>query len=57
MFKYKFDEDDYLIKYKIRLCVREDLQRIDQDTYAAILIARIFRALMTLAAAFDLKTR
>jgi hypothetical protein len=33
------------------------MQQTNQNTYAATLIARIFRALMTLVAAFDLKTR
>lgn len=37
VFKYKFDNQEYLIKYKAQLCVRGDLQKIEQDTYAAIL--------------------
>ncbi len=55
MFKYKFDIDDYLKKFKTRLCVRDDFQSIDQNTYAAILAARTFRALMIISTAFDLK--
>lgn len=57
VFKYKFDEEGYLIKYKARLCARGDLQKTQQDTYAATLAARIFRALMALVNAFDLETR
>ena len=57
VFKYKFDDQEYLIKYKARLCVRGDLQKTEQDTYAVILVARIFRALMAIINAFDLKTR
>jgi hypothetical protein len=57
VFKYKFDEDDFLIKYKARLLTRDDMQQSNQNTYAATLIARIFRTLMTLVAAFDLETR
>lgn len=57
VFKYKFDQDGFLAKYRARLCARGDLQRTQQDTYAATLAARIFRALMAIVAAFDLETR
>lgn len=57
IFKYKFDEQEYLLKYKARLCARGDKQHTEQDTYAATLAIRIFRALMALAAAFDLEIR
>jgi hypothetical protein len=55
VFAYKFDEDGYLLKYKARLVVRGDLQEQYGDTYAATLAARLFRALMALACAFNLK--
>ena len=55
VFTYKFDEDGYLQKYKARLVVRGDLQDQYGDTYAATLAARLFRALMALACAFNLK--
>lgn len=29
VFKYKFDNDGYLLKYKARLCVRGDLQKTE----------------------------
>ena len=57
VFKYKFDDQGYLTKYKARLCARGDLQHTEQDTFAATLAARIFRALMALMAAFDYESR
>lgn len=54
VFKYKFDTDGYLEKFRARLCARGDLQSTEQDTYAATLAAKTFRALMAVAAAFDL---
>src|SRR3954451_21726422 len=57
VFKYKFDSDGYLIKYKARICVRGDLQWTEEDTYAATLAIRTFRAIMALAAAYNLETR
>ena len=55
MFKYKYDTDGYLNKFKARICVRGDLQNTQQDTYAATLAYRTFRALMAITAAFDLE--
>lgn len=57
VFKHKFNEQGYLTKFKARLCVRGDLQATTQETYAATLAARTFRALMALAAAFNLEMR
>ena len=57
IFRYKFDENEFLIKYKTRLCVKNDLQQIQQKIYAVILIVRIFRALMEIVAAYNLETR
>jgi hypothetical protein len=55
VFTYKFDEDGYLVKYKARLVIRGDLHNSKyNETYAATLAARIFRALMGIAAYFDL---
>ena len=42
IYKYKFDEQGFLIKYKAQLCARGDLQHTEQDTFAATLAARIF---------------
>ncbi len=55
VFKYKFNIDYYLKKFKTRLCVRNDFQSIDQNTYAATFAAKTFRALMIISTAFDLK--
>ena len=55
VFKYKFDTDGYLVKFKARICVRGDLQISTRETnYAATLAVRVFRALMAITAAFDL---
>ena len=55
VFTYKFNKDGYLDKYKARLVARGDLcPSIDQDIYATILAARVFRALIAIAAYFDL---
>ena len=55
VFTYKFDEDEYLYKFKARLIVRGDLQQDYGDTYAATLTAKIFRCLIALAAAVKLE--
>ena len=57
MFKYKFNDAGYLIKHKARLYVRGDLQKTEQDTAAATLAIRVFRALMALTASFDLTAK
>jgi hypothetical protein len=45
----------YLTKYKARICVRGDLQTTAEDTYAAMLAIRVFRALMAIAAYFNME--
>ena len=55
VFTYKFDSDGYLLKHKARICVRGDLQFTEQETYAATLACRTFRALMAITAVFDLE--
>lgn len=57
VFKYKFDSDGFLLKYKARICVRGDLQTTAEETHAATLAVRIFRALMAIAAFFNLEIR
>jgi Reverse transcriptase (RNA-dependent DNA polymerase) len=55
-FIYKFDTEGYLTKYKSRIVARGDLQRNGlQDTYAATLFAKTFRAMMGIAAFFGLE--
>jgi len=55
VFTYKFDNAGYLLKFKARICVRGDLQSTQEDTYAATLALKTFRALMAIAAFFDLE--
>jgi len=55
VFKYKFDEGGFLIKFKARVCVRGDLQITEKETYAATLAAASFRLLMIIVVAFDLE--
>ncbi|OQV11384.1 hypothetical protein CLAIMM_15226, partial [Cladophialophora immunda] len=55
VFKYKFDTDGFLDKFKARIYVRGDLQTTERVNYAATLTIKVFRALMALAAAFDLE--
>lgn len=57
VFKYKLDNDGYLSKYKARICVRGDLQTTAEETYTATLAIRIFRALMAIAAYFNMEIR
>ena len=57
MFKYEFDHHGYLLKHKARLCVRRDLQKTEQDTAAATLAIRVFRAFMTITASFKLTAK
>ena len=57
VFKYKLDSDSYLQKLKAQLCVCGDLQITKEETYTATLAARIFCALMAIAAAFNLEIR
>jgi hypothetical protein len=57
VFKYKLDSEGFLIKYKARICVRGDLQTTAEETYAATLAIRVFRALMAIAAFFNMEIR
>ena len=56
VFTYKFGSDGYLVKCKARICARGDLQTLSEflDARATTLAARVFRALMAIAAKFDL---
>jgi hypothetical protein len=57
VFKYKLDSEGHLTKYKARICVRGDLQTTAEETYAATLAIRVFRALMAIAAYFNMEIR
>lgn len=57
-FTYKLNKNGFLNKYKARLVVRRDLQKMNiQDVYAATLAFKVFCSLMTLVATFGLETR
>ena len=55
VFTYKLNKDGYLLKFKARLVVRGDLQVSQfKDTYTTTLAAKVFRALIAIAAYFNL---
>ena len=57
VFTYKTDGDGYISRFKARLVVRGDLQAPIDDTYAATLAIRNFRALIAIANYFDLELK
>ena len=57
VFTYKTDGDGYLSRFKARLVVRGDLQSPLDNTYAATLAIRNFRALIAIANYFDLELK
>jgi hypothetical protein len=59
VFIYKFDSNDFLFKYKARIVIRDDLQKINnvQNVYAATFASKIFRIMMTLIADFHFKIK
>ena len=58
VYLYKFDKHGRFQKCKARLVVRGDQQAIgSEETYAATLAGRSFRALIAIAARFDLELK
>jgi hypothetical protein len=59
IFIYKFDFDDFLFKYKIRIVIRDDLQKVNnvQNVYSATFALKIFRMMMTFVVDFHLKIK
>jgi hypothetical protein len=57
VFTYKFNSNNYLIRYKTRLCGKGDLQHIEEDIYAITLVAQTFRTIMSLVITFRLQSR
>jgi hypothetical protein len=59
IFIYKSDSNDFLFKYKARIVIRDDLQKINnvQNVYVATFALKIFRMMMTLIADFHLKIK
>jgi hypothetical protein len=56
---YKSDFDDFLFKYKARIVIRDDLQKINniQNVYAATFASKIFRMMMIFVVDFHFKIR
>jgi hypothetical protein len=59
IFIYKSDSNDFLFKYKIRIVIRDDLQKVNnaQNVYAATFASKIFRMMMTFVVDFHFKIR
>jgi hypothetical protein len=59
IFIYKFDSNDFLFKYKARIVIRDDLQKVNnaQNVYVATFASKIFRMIMTLIVDFHLKIK
>ncbi len=59
IFIYKSDSNDFLFKYKARIVIRDDLQKVNnaQNVYVATFASKIFRIMMILVADFHLKIR
>lgn len=57
IFSYKTCEDGYLASFKARLVVRGDLEEPLENTYAATLAIRNFRALIAISNYFDLELK
>jgi hypothetical protein len=53
------DFDEFLFKYKARIVIRDDLQKVNnaQNVYVATFALKIFRMMITLVADFHLKIR
>ncbi len=59
IFLYMFDFNDFFFKYKARIVIRDDLQKVNnvQNVYAATFASKIFRMMMTFVADFHFKIR
>jgi hypothetical protein len=59
IFIYKFDSNDFLFKYKTRIVIRDDLQKINnaQNVYAVTFASKILRIMMTLIVDLHLKIK
>ncbi len=59
VFIYKSDSNDFLFKYKARIVIRDDLQKVNnaQNVYAATFASKIFRMMMTFVADFHFKIK
>ncbi len=59
IFIYKSDSNDFLFRYKARIVIRDDLQKVNnaQNVYAATFALKIFRMMMTLIVDFHFKIK
>jgi hypothetical protein len=59
VFKYKYNLNNYLIKYQLRIIIQGNLQEENfiLSTYIAILITRSFKIFIAIIAYFDLKIK
>jgi hypothetical protein len=59
IFIYKSDFDDFLFKYKARIVICDDLQKINniQNVYIATFASKIFRMMMTFIVDFHFKIK
>ncbi len=59
IFTYKSDSNDFLFKYKVRIVIRDDLQKINnvQNVYVATFASKIFRMMMTFVVDFHFKIK
>jgi hypothetical protein len=59
IFIYKFDSKNFLFKYKARIVIRDDLQKINnaQNVYIATFALKIFRMMMILVVDFHFKIK
>jgi hypothetical protein len=59
IFTYKSDSDDFLFKYKTRIVIRDELQKVNnvQNVYAATFVSKIFCMMMILVADFHFKIK
>ncbi len=59
IFTYKSDFDDFLFKYKARIVIFDDLQKVNnvQNVYAATFAWKIFRMIMILVVVFHFKIK
>ncbi len=59
IFIYKSDSNDFLFKYKARIVIDDDLQKINnaQNVYVATFALKMFRMMMTLIVDFHLKIK
>jgi hypothetical protein len=59
IFIYKSDSNDFFFKYKARIVIRDDFQKVNnaQNVYAATLASKMFRMMMIFVVDFHFKIR